>query len=199
MQSVKSLATNWEVGRPVLGPWCWVEPCQVAEAQLCPPCQAVSGAVSVSSPPVLSGFCRFSLPGSGNTHPSKRMGRNKSQTRRFKKRVMNVYPWLRFWLKFSVLIVTRDRLNLKKIKETGCTGVLLKTEVVYCISYPAVSGLIHVTLNLACICHQVLHSPVLQCCGVWGGEYGLYTVERAEKCKTQWRPGSILFKYDLEH
>lgn len=53
----------------------------------------------------------------------------------------------------------------------------------YYISYPAVSGLVHVTLNLAGIRHQVLHSPVLQCCGVWGGEYGLYTEERQQKNK----------------
>lgn len=55
--------------------------------------------------------------------------------------------------------------------------MMIKTDKVYYISYPAVSRLVHVTLNLACICHQVLHSPILQCCGVWGGEYGLYTEE----------------------
>lgn len=70
----------------------------------------------------------------------------------------------------------------------------------YYISYPAVSGLVHVTLNLAGICHQVLHSPVLQCCGVWGGEYGLYTEERQQiNKKTQWQHGVssfILFSYD---
>lgn len=51
----------------------------------------------------------------------------------------------------------------------------------YDISYPAVSWLVHVTLNLACVRHKVLHSPVLQCCGVWGGEYGLYTEERQQR------------------
>lgn len=75
--SVESLATNSEVGQPVLGPWRWAEPYQAAEVQLCPPCQAVSGAVSVSSPPVPSGFCRFSLPGSGNTHPSEMTTRDR--------------------------------------------------------------------------------------------------------------------------
>lgn len=60
---------------------------------------------------------------------------------------------------------------------------MIKTAKLYYISYPAVSRLVHVTLNLACICHQVLHSPILQCSRVWGGEYGLYTGERTEKMK----------------
>lgn len=51
---------------------------------------------------------------------------------------------------------------MKKKKKILCT-------------HPAVSRLIHVTLDLACVRHQVFHSPVLQCCGVRGGEYGLYT------------------------
>lgn len=64
---------------------------------------------------------------------------------------------------------------------------MIKTEKVYYSSYPAVSRLVHVTLNLACICHQVLHSPILQCCGVWGGEYGLYTEEsRKLNSETTW-------------
>lgn len=51
---------------------------------------------------------------------------------------------------------------MKKKKKILCT-------------HPAVSRLVHVTLDLACVRHQVFHSPVLQCCGVRGGEYGLYT------------------------
>lgn len=52
-------------------------------------------------------------------------------------------------------------------------------------NYPAVSRLIHITLNFAGICHQVLHSSVFQCCRVWCGEYGLYTENEKEKKKHQ--------------
>ena len=68
------------------------------------------------------------------------------------------------------------------------------------MSYPAVSRLIHVTLNLACISHQVLHPSVFQCCRVWGREYGLYSEERQQtKHITQQQPrasSSILFACD---
>lgn len=50
----------------------------------------------------------------------------------------------------------------------------MKKKKILC-THPAVSRLVHVTLDLACVRHQVFHSPVLQCCGVGGGEYGLYT------------------------
>lgn len=56
--------------------------------------------------------------------------------------------------------------------------MMMKKEEVLYVSYPAISRLVHVALDLAGVRHQVLHSPVFQCCGVWGGEYGLYTVER---------------------
>lgn len=48
-------------------------------------------------------------------------------------------------------------------------------------THPAVSRFVHVTLDLACVRHQIFHSPVLQCCGVRGGEYGLYT--EGDECK----------------
>lgn len=78
----------------------------------------------------------------------------------------------------------------KKNAHQGWSSLMLqwcdKRNRTICISYPAVSWLIHVTLNLACIRHQVLHSPVLQSCRVWGGEYGLYSEERQQKkYKTQ--------------
>lgn len=50
-------------------------------------------------------------------------------------------------------------------------------------NYPAISRFIHVTLNFPGICHQVLHSSVLQRCRVWCGEYGLYTEDDKKKTK----------------
>lgn len=60
-------------------------------------------------------------------------------------------------------------------------------------NYPAVSRLIHITLNFAGICHQVLHSSVFQCCRVWCGEYGLYTENEKEKKKTSVTTPCIVF------
>lgn len=113
------MATNSEVGQPVLGPWHWAEPYQAAEAQLCPPCQAVSGAVSVSSPPVPSGFCRFSLPGSGNTHPSEMITR----VRHFK--TFQKVPWCPVLVKIlyfysTTVTVTRERWKPTTVEDRSC-------------------------------------------------------------------------------
>lgn len=59
-------------------------------------------------------------------------------------------------------------------RKSGCAISCWGREFAH-YNYPAVSRLVHVTLNFAGICHQVLHSSVFQCCRVWCGEYGLYT------------------------
>lgn len=43
-------------------------------------------------------------------------------------------------------------------------------------TYPAVGRLIHVTLNLPSVTHQVFHAPIFQGCWVRSGEDCLYTV-----------------------